>query len=397
MIAPQPFFRARGTPFSILHRIRALLEAGHSVDLVTYPFGEDMNLPGLRILRSHRPPFIRDVKIGPSLAKLILDIPLYVGAARALRERRYDVLHSHEEAAFFAMRLARQHGLRHVYDMHSSLPHQLRNFQAYELGPVRQIFRLLEKRVLQTCDGVITICSELADIVREESPSIPHAMIENTADDTKVFGRKATDVRAELDLRDKRIILYTGTFEPYQGIDILLRGFARILRDKRDAHLLMVGGQREQVDRYVRIAQSLGLGAAVTFTGSIHPSRIPAFIEAADLIVSPRSHGRYTPLKIYNYMRSQRPLVATDLPTHTQTLDANVALLVPPTDEGLASGIAHILENPALGKQLADAAAMRAEKRFSDAAYIAKVSRFYEDVIKTNAQKRDDVSIPAQR
>jgi glycosyltransferase involved in cell wall biosynthesis len=74
-----------------------------------------------------------------------------------------------------------------------------------------------------------------------------------------------------------------------------------------------------------------------------------------------------------------------------------VALLVPPTDEGLASGIAHILENPALGKQLADAAAMRAEKRFSDAAYIAKVSRFYEDVIKTNAQKRDDVSIPAQR
>ena len=44
MIAPQPFFRARGTPFSVLHRIRALVLLGHSVDLVTYPFGEPVPL-----------------------------------------------------------------------------------------------------------------------------------------------------------------------------------------------------------------------------------------------------------------------------------------------------------------------------------------------------------------
>ena len=37
MIAPQPFFEARGTPFSEYHRIRALADLGHSVDLVTYP------------------------------------------------------------------------------------------------------------------------------------------------------------------------------------------------------------------------------------------------------------------------------------------------------------------------------------------------------------------------
>ena len=42
MIAPEPFFEPRGTPFSEYHRIRALLELGHTVDLVTYPFGRDV-------------------------------------------------------------------------------------------------------------------------------------------------------------------------------------------------------------------------------------------------------------------------------------------------------------------------------------------------------------------
>ena len=37
MIAPEPFFEPRGTPFSEYHRIRALIELGHTVDLVTYP------------------------------------------------------------------------------------------------------------------------------------------------------------------------------------------------------------------------------------------------------------------------------------------------------------------------------------------------------------------------
>ena len=64
MIAPEPFFEPRGTPFSEFHRIRALVELGHTVDLVTYPFGKDVSIPGLRVFRSlrHRSrPFQRSV------------------------------------------------------------------------------------------------------------------------------------------------------------------------------------------------------------------------------------------------------------------------------------------------------------------------------------------------
>ena len=82
MIAPEPFFEPRGTPFSEFHRIRALTALGHSVDLVTYPFGSDVSMPGLRIFRSLRPPWLRGVKIGPSFAKLPLDALLALTACR---------------------------------------------------------------------------------------------------------------------------------------------------------------------------------------------------------------------------------------------------------------------------------------------------------------------------
>ncbi len=60
------------------------------------------------------------------------------------------------------------------------------------------------------------------------------------------------------------------------------------------------------------MARSLNIGEAVTFVRSVHPSRTPAFLEACNLIVSPSLHGSQTPLKIYGYMRSRRPLIVTD-------------------------------------------------------------------------------------
>src|SRR5262245_3831395 len=124
MIAPEPFFEPRGTPFSEFHRIRALTDLGHQVDLVTYPFGSDVRMPGLRMFRSIRPPFVRRVKIGPSLAKIPLDILLACSALRRAIGGRYDAIHSHEEGGLIGIALAGLLRLPHLYDMHSSLPQQ---------------------------------------------------------------------------------------------------------------------------------------------------------------------------------------------------------------------------------------------------------------------------------
>src|SRR5262245_41296120 len=125
MIAPQPFFEPRGTPFSEYHRIRALADLGHQVDLVTYPFGQAVSLPGLRLIRRLRPPFVLSVRLGPSLAKIPLDVLLAFTAFRQAARERYDAVHSHEEGGLIGVAIAAMLRVPHLYDMHSSLPQQL--------------------------------------------------------------------------------------------------------------------------------------------------------------------------------------------------------------------------------------------------------------------------------
>src|SRR6476660_3233313 len=115
MIAPEPFFEPRGTPFSEYHRIRALLDLGHTIDLVTYPFGNDVQLKGLTIIRARRPPFVRRVKIGPSAAKLFLDVTLLAAAISQARRGRYDAIHSHEEGAAIGVLISALQRIPHLY------------------------------------------------------------------------------------------------------------------------------------------------------------------------------------------------------------------------------------------------------------------------------------------
>jgi glycosyltransferase involved in cell wall biosynthesis len=380
MVAPQPFFRARGTPFSVLHRIRAVIQAGHSVDLLTYPFGENIEMGRLKIIRCTRPLWIHDIRIGPSSAKLVLDLSLYFLARRQLKQSRYDVLHTHEEAAFFMVGLARKYKLRHLYDMHSSLPQQLENFSAYDIALFRSVFEYLEKRTLRSADGLITICQDLADVAEAIVPDTTHSMIENTGDDSAIFAVKKSDLRGMPELEGKSIVLYTGTFEPYQGLDLLLEAFAQVQQSQQLAHLLMVGGSDKQVAQYRDKAASLGLTGSVTFTGTVPPGKIPAIVNVADIIVSPRSRGTNTPLKIYAAMRSGKPLVATNSLTHTQVLSAETAKLVPARADTFAQGIIQLLEKPELGRRLATNARALADANYSDASYLAKVAEIYSRV-----------------
>ena len=201
MIAPEPFFEPRGTPFSEYHRIRALTELGHSVDLVTYPFGRDVSLPGLRLFRSLRPPFVREIGIGPSWKKVPLDFLVACTALRRAFSERYDAVHSHEEGSWFGVLIAAMLGVPHLYDMHSSLPQQLVNFSFSESRLLASTFAWLERFVVRRSTVVVVICPHLADVVREIEPGVPAVLIENApgSGDAPVAG-SGDRIRRELGL-----------------------------------------------------------------------------------------------------------------------------------------------------------------------------------------------------
>ena len=374
MIAPEPFFEARGTPFSEYHRIRALVDLGHTVDLVTYPFGRDVTLPGLRVHRSWRPPFVQGVKVGPSLAKIPLDLLLALKALHVALKWRFDYVHSHEEGGGIGLVLARLRGVPHLYDMHSSLPEQLSNFDFSRSRLLLGAFRALERRMLRGSASVIVICKRLEDVARAIAPRAHIVLIENAPGSTETSGGGAlvpVRERAGLD-GGVPVVLYTGTFEAYQGLDLLFKAMRAVLEVRPKARLLLAGGKPDQVERARRDAEREGLGHAAVFAGERPAEEIPSYLAAADVLVSPRSRGTNTPLKIYQYLRAGRPIVATNLLTHTQVLDGRVAELTEPTPAAFAAGILRVLGDAEYAARLGRAAGELAATRYTYASYVAR-------------------------
>jgi glycosyltransferase involved in cell wall biosynthesis len=377
MLAPEPFFEPRGTPFSEYHRIKALGELGHRVDLVTYPFGQDIKLPNLRIFRCLRPPFVRRVAIGPSMTKAILDVLLAMTAIRRVLSERYDAIHSHEEAGVVGVWLARWLGIPHLYDMHSSLPQQLTNFRYTGSPWLRRLFQWAEHRMIDGSRVVITVCKELQDTVTDVGAGSRAILIENVmGGDVDGLPAEPGDVRETWSIGAQQpLALYTGTFEPYQGLELLTAAAAALARTHPEARVMVVGGEPAQVEEAQRKADESG--ARMVFTGQQPPSEIPRFSAASDILVSPRIAGTNTPLKIYSYLRTGKPIVATNLLTHTQVLDEHTALLVPPDPNAFAAAIGYLIDHPSERGRLAAAAQALAAAKYGRTAYLEKTREAY--------------------
>jgi len=385
MIAPQPFFTPRGTPFSVLYRLHALSKLGHTIDLVTYHLGKNIAIENVTIYRIPNIPFVRHIDVGPSKKKVLLDIFIILKAFRLLIQQDYDVIHSHEEAGFFSTYLSKMFGLKHLYDMHSSLPQQLDNFRFTKSKFIVNLFKKLEEKTIRNADAVITICPELFHYVKEMFPDKNHVLIENVVENELVLGG---DSETSLDIfglsyanKDFKV-LYTGTFEPYQGIDLLIESARRVIQRHKEILFILVGGSQEQVDEYKRLVNKHHLNENFIFTGQVWPNLLQKFIDLADILVSPRIQGNNTPLKIYSYLRSGKPIVATNHPTHTQVLNNSVAILTECTPQSFAEGISRLIENKDLMEEISRNAKKLAEEKYSYEIYISRTKSIFEDLEK---------------
>ena len=366
MIAPVPFFAPRGTPISILGRLRVLSSLGHEVDLITYPVGKDIFIPGVRIYRTTNFRFIKEVPVGPSWIKLLFDIFVIIRAVRMLRSTRYDLLHSHEEACVFVSVLCKVFKVPHLYDFHSSIPQALGNFGYDKFPFLISFFEWIERIVIRTSSALIAASPELANYVRKRDNNVPLVVIEDifeSVDSRSVSEESVRRLSEEFSLLDgKKIVLYVGTFERYQGLDLLVDSAEVLSKRINTVKFVLVGGNPNQIQRYRDKASERGLSSFFLFTGTRPPEEIPVFINIANMLVSTRIKGENTPSKIYSYLHSGKPIVATNHISQTQVLNSEIAYLVEPNPEDIAEGIIHILENPDLG----EAMGARARKFFEE-------------------------------
>lgn len=384
LVAPQPFFAVRGTPMNVLQMVRALCGAGHEVHLVTYALGEPVDVAGLVHHRAPRPPGVRTVAIGFSGRKILLDVLLAMHVWWLLLTRRFDVVHAVEESIFFTLPLARARGIPVIYDLDSSISDQLEYTGVLRRPMLLRAVRAVEAAHLRRSSLAITVCRALTDTVRRLEPSVPVAQIEDCPLDEMLRApdpEAVAAIRARFALEGCRVVVYTGNLESYQGMDLLLEALPALAERHRDVRLVIVGGEPHQVEALRARLDGGVLQDLVVLVGRQPPATVVDFMAAGEVLVSPRRAGENTPLKLFSYMYSGVPVVATDLPTHTQVLDETTAVLCAPNAAALARALGDVLDDPAGFRVRGRAAKARVAERYSREAFARKLLGAYGAVL----------------
>lgn len=258
--------------------------------------------------------------------------------------------------------------------MHSSLPQQLENFDFSRSKLLKRVFLSMERFILKNSRAIIVICLDLLKQVEKEGYAAKAILLENFIDfDTEEFTQEEIrQKREEFAPGDKKIVLYAGNFQPYQGIPLFLEAASRIRNDR--IVFVLVGETPAAVEREKHRARKLGIADKVFFTGQAPPSQMPLFIGLADVLVSPRLSGTNTPLKIYSFLKSGKPIVATNLWTHTQVLSDQISVLVEPDAECMAEGITFALFD-SRAQEKAKYAKENADRNYTYPRYKEKISQ----------------------
>jgi glycosyltransferase involved in cell wall biosynthesis len=380
VVTPQPFYQDRGSPIALHAVLSALSERGYAVDLLSFPCGRSLEIPGVRHFRTANPLGFHTIPIGFSLKKLFLDVLLLRLLYTRLRQEPYQCVYAVEEAAFGAVVLCRRSGIRVIYDMESSLPEQLAQHTAFRSRPVQALCRHLERWLLRNVQSV-TCSAGLAAHVSAVAPGTPIHEWHFPSTPPAVSPEDVTALRDALRLPvGARVVLYSGTFAPYQGVQVLVDAIPRVVADVPQAVFILVGSTPEEQAVWAQRLSGLAIERHIRLLPRQSRARMEGFLAVAEVLVSPRAYGANLPLKIFDYLATGKPIVASDIPAHRAVLDATRAVLVPLSAAAFARAITHLLTHPEDAARLSVAAHAYANERLRWSTFVETVDVIYAAV-----------------
>ena len=373
-LIPHPFYQDRGSPIADDMILQVLSQRGDKIDVVTYSEGTNIRYEKTKLHRTPKMPLIRNIRPGFSWKKFVCDLLMFVKVMRLVSRKRYHLVHAVEETVFIALFLKITFKIDYVYDMDSSLAQQIVEKYAW-LSPLGFILNFCERLAIKNAKCVIPVCQALAKDISIYKPKkiaiLPDISLLKSSEEPNSNNLKST-----LNIHSL-MLMYVGNLESYQGIDLLLES-CTIAARKTEFELVIIGGEATDIQKYRQKAEKLGLGRRVHFLGAKPASELGDYLSQADILMSPRIKGKNTPMKIYSYLDSGKPVLATNLLTHTQVLDDQVAMLAAPTPEAFADAIVTLGNNRSLRLKLGHSGKLLIQKQYTHAAFCQKLNHLYD-------------------
>jgi 1,2-diacylglycerol 3-alpha-glucosyltransferase len=391
MVAACPFPANHGTPAAIREMSEELVRRGHTVRVVTYPLTDNIPISGVAIDRVRQIGFNRVIKVGPNYQRLIFDFLLIFKLMRIVRRHQIDVIHAHNyEAALVAGIVGRLSGLPVIYNAINTMIGELPSFgfirpRALAVG----LAKLLDYATPRVADAVIADTAELHRFLLDLGVEPQRVSTINSGVRPEMFEfGDASKVRRRLAFANQPLIIYTGTFDEFQGVDYLLAAFKIVHQHDPLAKLVLVGNTINPTHRikYARMAEKLGVASRVTITSCAF-EELPDFLAAADIAVVPRPESAGIPTKLLNYMAAGKAIVSFEKSATILENGKTGRLVAPATAEGLAEAIVSLLADRDLASELGRNARSFALRCFDWSSIVQQIEGVYDKVLAEHVVK----------
>jgi len=240
-----------------------------------------------------------------------------------------DILHAHSPAlnGMAALRAAKKFKLPLVYEVRAFWEDAAVDHGTCREGDARyRATRALETHVLKHADAVTCICEGLrGDIAGRGIPPEKITVIPNAVDIEHFHfgGEPDEELKRQLGLVGRPVLGFIGSFYAYEGLMLLLEALPRLLAERTDIRVLLVGGGYEE-QRLKQRAQDLGVADKIIFTGRVPHEQVQRYYDLVDVLVYPRLSMRLTdlvtPLKPLEAMAQGRLIVASDVGGHRELI-----------------------------------------------------------------------------
>ncbi len=304
-----------------------------------------------------------------------------------------DILHAHSPVlnALPALRVGRRLRIPVVYEVRAFWEDAaVDHGTGREWGIRYRLTRALESYALRRVDAITTICEGLRGdilgrgIAPEKVTVIPNAVnIENFS----VGESPDVQLAKDLGLEGKLLLGFIGSFYAYEGLNILLRAFPKMLSGNPDIRILLVGGGPQEKELRA-LTMQLGLEDKVIFAGRVPHDQVQRYYNLIDVLVYPRLRMRLTdlvtPLKPLEAMAQGRLVVASDVGGHLELIqDGETGILFKAGDpDALAEKVLNLLSRPELWLDLRAAARSFVETQRSWPGSVARYKDVYGSLVR---------------
>ncbi len=315
MVAACPFPANHGTPAAIRALALQLVQQGCEVHVLTYPQqDEEVPVEGLVVHRVAALPGVDKMIIGPSWRRLVYDFLMIFKLFRIVRQYRIQIIHAHNYEATLAAAPTRfLTGKPLLYTGVNTMADELPSYDfikpkklAYGLGKV------LDYVVPRLGHAVMALSDELRQDLKHLGIEEQRIVVIPPGVEEGVFeSGQADSIRQQYSLQNKRVVMYTGALETFQGIEYLLEAMVQVARACDDVCLLVVVNidNDRALQKYQAMAVQLGIEHCTRFVGPVAFARLPDYLAAADVAVLPRPSCPGYPIKLLNYMAAAKAIV----------------------------------------------------------------------------------------